>query len=758
MEKLNRPDGQNRADHQEARKRKRERILIFFTVLTIIVLTYVENRLFQDEVNWGGTADFFIFGLININIILILFLIFLIVRNVVKLVFERRKGILGSRLRTKLVTAFVSLSLIPTVILFLVSINFLSYSIENWFSIKIGDALDQTIELAHLHYQQTEDQAKFSARQISSDITLNQLYDRDRGDFLFNLAQLRQKNLNLDHLQIRIDNREQDLVFSNPRFPGVPEDLISARMREDLYAGKEVSVVKTSPAGDMINVLVPIYSHIIPTDVIGYILVGSLIPQKVVDKMTVVSGTSEAYNQLKLFKNPIKLNYIITLSIVTLMIIFSATWFGLFLAKGITEPIQDLAEATHKIAKGDLDYQINIVAKDEIGVLVNSFNQMTRDLKLSNENLRLANAGLEERRKYMEAVLLHVSAGVLSLDNNGIVTTVNHAAEVMLDIQAVNVLNCPYTQLLAAENFAVIKELLDEVRSVGRGVVEKQVELIVRERPLTVLVTVTVIQEAKGEDLGMVMVFEDLTQLQKAERAAAWREVARRMAHEIKNPLTPVQLCAQRLQKRYGEKIGEDRQVFQECTDTIISQVDVLKKLVNEFSRYARMPVTTLVLKDLNETVQEPVLLFQDAHREILFNFHPGEHIPPLYLDAEQIKRVMINLLDNAVAAMNKPEGVVEITTRYDASEKKARVAVADNGCGIPPSQSMKVFEPYYSTKKSGTGLGLAIVESIIADHNGSVTVQANMPAGTVVAFELPAPENTAEQENGKQIAMIEKA
>jgi len=755
LERLNEPAAQNQMDIREKRRRKRERILIILTVIVIAFLTYAGNQFFQKEADWGTANNIFFVGLLNINIILILFLIFLIVRNVVKLVFERRRGILGSKLRTKLVTAFVSLSLIPTVILFFVSINFLSNSIENWFSVKIGDALNQTLDLAHIHYQQTEEQAKYYARQIASDITLNQLYDLERTDFLVNLAQLKQKNFKLGYLQITFDNREKDVVFQDAAFPGVPADIFTAKVREDLYAGKDVAIVKPSNSGDLINVLVPIFSHVSPYEVIGYVFVGSLIPKEIVDKMAVVSNTSEAYSQLRLFKTPIKLSYIITLSIVTLLIIFSATWFGLFLAKGITEPIQDLAEATHKIAEGNLDHQINIVAEDEIGVLVDSFNQMTRDLKKSDENLQLANADLVERRKYMEAVLLHVSAGILSLDKDGVVTTINRAAEVMLNIQAGNVLHRPCTELLAAENMSVINELLEDAQISGRGVVEKQVELLIRERPLTVLVTITVIHESTGENLGMVMVFEDLTQLQKAERAAAWREVARRMAHEIKNPLTPVQLSAQRLQKRYHDKLGDDSQVFRECTDTIINQVEVLKNLVNEFSRYARMPVTNPVLNDLNETVNDPILLFQDAHKEITFTFNRGDGIPPLYLDAEQIRRVMVNLLDNAVAAMSTAEGQIEVTTAYNAASRKARVSVTDNGCGVPPSHTMKIFEPYYSTKKSGTGLGLAIVNSIIADHHGEVTVQANLPAGTVVTFELPVPEISAEQEYGKQIASV---
>ena len=750
MGELNLSGEQSQLEKREKLRRQRERLLIVALIAVIGILAYAESRLFRGEVNLGVSNDFFIFALININVILILFLIFLIIRNVVKLVFERRKGVLGARLRTKLVAAFVGLSLIPTALLFFVSINFLSYSIENWFSLKIGDALEQTIDLVRIHYQQTEEQARTHAVQLATDITQNQLYSQERESFLVNLARIRQRNYQIGYLQVSFDNREEKIVFHHPAFPNVPEDIITAKIRENLYDGRTPVVVRPTPAGDLVNVLAPIYAAIGPQEVIGYVLVASVVPKEIVDKIAIVSSTSAAYNQLHLFKNPIKLNYIITLSIVTLLIVFFATWFGLFLARGITEPIQDLAEATHKIADGDLDHQIDIISEDEIGVLVDSFNQMTRDLKKTNENLQQANADLEERRQYMEAVFLHISAGIISVDQDGIVATINRAAEVMLDIRKEDVLDHPSSEMLATENMNIVNELMDEVKASGRDIVEKQIELLINNRPLTVLATVTVIHEGKGKNLGMVMVLEDLTQLQKAERAAAWREVARRMAHEIKNPLTPVQLSAQRLQKRYGEKLGDDGQVFQECTDTIITQVEVLKTLVNEFSRYARMPVTTLSLKDLNETINDPVLLFQGAHKEITFQLTLGQNIPLLYLDAEQIQRVIINLLDNSVAAMNKKEGQITITTHYDSAGKKARITVADNGSGVPPAHTMKIFEPYYSTKKSGTGLGLAIVNSIIADHNGSVIAYANEPAGTVILIELPIPDMLSDHEEIK--------
>jgi len=262
------------------------------------------------------------------------------------------------------------------------------------------------------------------------------------------------------------------------------------------------------------------------------------------------------------------------------------------------------------------------------------------------------------------------------------------------------------------------------------------------KRALTILMTITEIHDDEGKEMGMAVVLEDLTQLQRAERAAAWREVARRMAHEIKNPLTPVQLSAQRLQKKYGDRMGEDDGVFRECTKTIIDQVEVLKNLVNEFSTYARLPVTRLALQDLNGVIRDSVILFQDAHKEIVFDFEQGADIPKLMIDPEQIRRVMVNLLDNAVAAIGGKAGRIDIRTSCDGNRRMARVDVADNGCGIPPGSHVKMFEPYFSTKRAGTGLGLAIVNSIMADHQGRVSVADNHPQGTIVTFELPVPDN----------------
>ncbi|MDD5168463.1 MAG: ATP-binding protein [Syntrophales bacterium] len=728
-------------DIREKRRRKRERIIIIFTFFAIILLTFLETHLTRKDALLPVSNNILIFGLININIILILLLIFLITRNVVKLVYERRHGIIGSKIRTKLVAAFVSLSLIPTFVLFLVSINFLSYTIENWFSLRIGDALNNTMEVAQVSYQQAEDDAKFYARQISSDITKNRLYQRERVDYLRTLIEQRQKSRNLGLLEVYFEGRSEKIIVKSTDNPSVAPMDLSPKVMEDVFLGKEVSTVQSSGIGDLIRGLAPIYSYLSPSEVIGVVVVSYYMPKAFVDKMAVISKTSEEYKQLKLLKNPIKISYMVTLFIVTLLIIFSATWFGLYLAKGITVPIQDLAEATRKIAGGDLEHQINIEADDEIGILVNAFNSMTRDLNRSQDKLEQANLDLDRRRKYMETVLRNVSAGVIAVTKDDVISIINRAAEKMLEIKTEKVLYKRYQDVLGPDHMIMVIELLMELYASDNGFIVKQVDLNLNGRSMTVLVTTTIIGDDEGNYMGLVLVFEDLTQLQKAERAAAWREVARRMAHEIKNPLTPIQLSAQRLQRKYGDVLGDDSGIFQECTQTIVNQVEVLKNLVNAFSRYARMPVTNPAPNDLNAVVSESFILFQDAHKEIAFDFQKGDDIPVLNIDPEQIKRVMVNLLDNSVAALTSPDGRIDIRTFYDRESHRAVVEVADNGCGVPPSYKMKVFEPYFSTKRTGSGLGLAIVTSIIEDHHGQISIRDNTPQGTVVKFELPIPD-----------------
>ncbi|MGB4206353.1 MAG: ATP-binding protein [Smithellaceae bacterium] len=727
----------NYLDDKEIRKRRRERIIMVFVGFLAITFTVIASHVFNKE-GLPISANIFVYGLSSINVILILLLLFLIVRNIVKLFYEHRRGIIGSRLRTKLVAAFVGLSLVPTILLFLFAINFLSYNLEFWFNVKTGEALNKSLEVAQIYYQQAAEQAKFNARQISADITRNRLYQHDRLEYLKSFILQRQKNYNLGVVEAHFDFQPNNMMFPDAEHPELNFPLLTPKMLEDLYSGKEIFTVESTNVGEIVVGVAPVFSYAVPSEVIGRVSVGYNIPQGLVEKLRNIADASQQYGQINILKNPIKFNYLVTMSIVTLVIIFLATWFGLTLAGNITGPIQNLAEATNKITQGDLDIQIDVEADDEIGLLVKSFNKMTKDLKKSSGGLVQANISLEERRKYIETILRNVSAGIISLDKNGVITTINNAAEKMFDLNPEDVLNKNFRDLMIPEHLTLVDEFMKEIEESNEGALQKQLELMLKDRALTVLLTVTTIKDESGNDTGMVVMFEDMTQLQRAERAAAWREVARRMAHEIKNPLTPIQLSAQRLQKKYSEKL-EDGSVFKECTQIIIDQVEVLKNLVNEFSRYARMPVTTPAPNDLNEVIADSVSLFQDAHKDITFEFKKAENMPKFEFDAEQMNRVLINLLDNAVAAINDNKGgKIEITAGYDEQSRRATVAVADDGSGVPANYKGKVFDPYFSTKKSGTGLGLAIVNSIISDHHGQVSVSDNFPTGTVVSFQLP--------------------
>jgi two-component system nitrogen regulation sensor histidine kinase NtrY len=336
----------------------------------------------------------------------------------------------------------------------------------------------------------------------------------------------------------------------------------------------------------------------------------------------------------------------------------------------------------------------------------------------------------------MEIVLKNVAAGVVSIDEKGVITTINTSAEQMLEVQAESVLEKRFSEVLAKGYADQIEDLLNELKSSQRDSMEKQITVNLGGKSLSLLVNLTALRDEEGRSLGVVAVFDDLTQLVKAQRIAAWREVARRIAHEIKNPLTPIQLSAQRLRKRYLERLQEDGAVFDECTRIIVNQVEELKKMVNEFSSFARMPASQPAPNHLNEIIQETLVLFQEAHKNVRFEFMPNE-LPVFNLDRDQMKRVMINLIKNSLAAVEK-DGEIRIETSFDSRLQMVRLEVSDTGCGIPDEDKDKLFEPYYSTKRTGMGLGLTIVNAIIADHNGYIRVRDHEPRGTTFLIELP--------------------
>jgi two-component system nitrogen regulation sensor histidine kinase NtrY len=735
---------------KEVKRRRREIFLIGILFVLITLLFYLQTHVTY----WGDqipiTNNILVVTLIGLNIILLLLLVFLILRNVVKLVFERKKRILGAKLKTKLVLAFITLSLFPTIVLFFIAIHFITSSIENWFSIQVEGSLQESLVVAQVYYQNTANNALYYGRQISQGITRQQMVEKNSQPVLAGYLKEKVKEFNLGAVEILSNKLPGPLLVQGAALQKANFPPLETKILQEALRGKEATKIQSLGQGDLIRGLVPVFSAQNPKEVISILVVDYFVPQSLVSRINEISMAFEDYKQLRTLKNPIKFSYLITLSLVTLLIIFSATWFGLFLAKGITEPILRLAEGTQKITQGNLDFQIAKTSEDEIGTLVNSFNQMTQDLKGSKSQVEEAHAELsrsnlelEGRRRYMEIVLRNVGAGVISIDAEGRIRTMNKSAEKILGIQAEAVLGEVYTQVLPPEQLALTEDLAREVTRSENHSVTREIKLNVRNEILTLLVKFTLLRDDENRYLGVVVVLDDLTQLQKAQRAAAWREVARRIAHEIKNPLTPIQLSAQRLRKRYMSQFVEDGAVFDESTKTIITQVEEIKNLVNEFSSFARMPAANPVPNDLNEIIREAFILYQEAHRHISFVFRPDPKIPVFNLDKEQIKRAIVNLLENAVAAVEERAGVektgeITIETQLDPLMSLARIEVADNGCGIAMEDKPLLFEPYFSTKVAGTGLGLAIANTIISDHDGYIRVRDNTPQGARFIIEIP--------------------
>jgi two-component system nitrogen regulation sensor histidine kinase NtrY len=735
-------------DNNKTSRRKRELLLIVATLIVFILIPSLETKLFQLTSQLPISNSIIALAVININILLVLLFLFLIFRNLFKLLLERRRGVPGAKLRSKLVGAFIALSLIPTMLLFFVSASFISSSIDNWFNNQVEQALDESLNVAQTYYRNSEANALYYADQLSNRIQSGKMLNDENLPQLRNLIKEKQEEYNLGIVEVFSATHEELVRVANPKLPTIEiTTATSDPVREGLQ-GVRFSQITPVGQADLIRGIVPIQSNWNPKDIVGVVVVNYYVPYSLINKMQEIAASVDQYKTTKSIKGQIQQSYVVVLLLIALIIIFLATWFGFHLARGITVPIQELATATTMVASGNLDIKLETRSKDEIGTLVNAFNKMTEDLRrgrmevdAANQELHNYNIELDRRRNYMEIVLANVTAGVVSIGRNGQLTTINKSAENLLGINGNLVLGRDFRSVIPTNYLPQIMELFRELFHSEKGTIRQQLAIPIGDDKITLLINMTTLRNKQNNFLGTVVVFDDLTQLIKAQRMSAWREVARRIAHEIKNPLTPIQLSAQRLRRRYLDRFSDDDTVFDDCTRMISNQVDELKNLVNEFSNFARMPAIKASANDLNEVVNECLLLYKGAHKSIRFSCKLDPQLPISKFDREQIKRVIINMLENGVAAIAS-DGAITLETTYNEELQIITLTVADTGCGIPADDKARLFEPYFSTKKTGTGLGLAIVSTIIADHNGYIRVRDNKPQGSIFIIELPATDS----------------
>ena len=735
---------------QKKRKQRLIRVVIAFCLLLIPALAYLQRGLLGADFNLPVSSTILIFALININGLLLLLMVYLVLRNLVELIFERNQKIMGSRLRTRLVISFVSLSLVPTGILFVIALRFVSTSMDYWFNTNVDEALEAAHRLAQSTLQETGQQAEFTGRQLVVLMESGALNIQD----LPALERVLARSLEIDLpgtpdslVLLDSDRRELIAVRGQRLLPIMLPVIPSEAIRLAQVHNRTEVVTQRTTIGELIQAIVPVDVQVSARPQTWFLVTTQLVPTARLETLQAVFTGVTGYNQLVMLKAPIKLSLIIMLLIITLLILFGAIWFAFFISRSLTGPINKLAEATRRVAEGDLDFTLEKESGDEMGLLVDSFNSMTSDLLVSNRQLASTHQALqqstevsEQRRRYLETILENVAAGVIALDEHNRIATINRFAEELLAIQPSAFLGREYHEVLPRQHAQIVESFLAELDATGRSTIERHLRVTIRRgETLSLQVNVTRMVDERGRSIGFVILFDNLTNLEKAQRLAAWQEVARRIAHEIKNPLTPIQLSAQRLRKRFLDRIGEDRDIFDQCTATIVAQVDEIKKLASEFSDFARMPKLRRETNDLGRLAEEVVFLYQEAHRSLTITCRIDPALPLFPFDAVQVKRVLINLLDNAVTALGDGGAIeVRVGPAPERETPMAMLRVADNGPGIPADVRLRIFEPYFSTRKSGTGLGLAIAHTIVSEHGGTIRARDNHPTGTVFTVELP--------------------
>ena len=743
----------NKKTSPEERKRMFEIVTFVFAATLLLLLSRMEARLFTLSETLSENKEFFTtlayFALININVILILLLSFLIFRNITRLILERKRGVLGSSLRTKLVFSLVFFALAPTILLFYVSIKFVTTSFESWFSEKVKITMQETREAGSLIYKQDQKRlsslARLALQRIDVDQSSGYLWDEPPFIDPKRLSGY-EKEYGLSAVKV-YDNRGTQFWHSQRGWGvRVPEKLDNYVLEsiEKFMTNPDLwdhSIVVGEENQDVVKGVAPIRNPY-TNNLLGVVVTEVRFETRILKSIEKIIND---FGNLKPGAQIIRLSFMILMIVITLLIVFSAIWMGFYVARAITGPLQSLAGATREIALGNYDVTLQSKTDDETGQLVQAFNLMARDLKGHQEKtvraqyfLQKSNEELEQRRQYMEIVLKYITAGVITLDSDKKVKSVNAAAERILKINAKQLNGIYAHKGFSKQLFEALWEPIFTSLST-RSNYRFQLDLHDYGYDVTLIVNASRIYDEEVE-LGIVVVFDDAEEQVRAQRVVAWREVARRIAHEIKNPITPIKLSAQRLLRKFQSRFtGDEREIFRDCIATIITQVDSLRDLVNEFSKFSRLPKINAKEGHVEHILEDVAKFFSVSYPEVEIDESQLHSTPSILIDKEQLNRAFVNVFTNALSSFKTPEsGRIELRCLFLAELQTVRVEIRDNGCGIPKGLHDRVLEPYFSTKEEGTGLGLAIVNKIVSDHGGYLRITANEPCGTIVIIELP--------------------
>jgi two-component system nitrogen regulation sensor histidine kinase NtrY len=623
-------------------------------------------------------------------------------------------------------------------------------SADRWFSAPVDEVLSSASKIASDYYQERQNVVAERARRIATRLSAADVSILDPA----RVRDIVAPEVTSGRLQLVEVYRIQPstgpvpqvtpvIGFAAPTLPPGHSRASADRLASRAAAGaRDTRVLEPLPGGgELIRVAAPIAGP--QGRPAGAVVVSDHLTGELADRSRRMTKAYEDYLQLRVLKQPLTGTYLSFFLMLTLMIMVGATWMGLYFAKRITRPVQMLSAAAGEIGAGHLDRRLDPETADEFGSLVESFNRMASELAASRHKLERSaldlerkNLEVEGRRRYIETILERITTGVISVDGQERVTTINPAAARLLGLPP-GAVGQPATEVLGSPDLQPLTAVLHKAVR-GRSEPPPQELTLVRDgREIHLAAVATVLYDEMGAAQGAVLVFDDVTPLIRSQRVAAWREVARRLAHEIKNPLTPIQLSAERLRRHFNTAPPATQALVAECTSTIVAEVESLKGLVDEFSQFARMPAPRTAPTDLHALLSETLTLYNGLFSQVRFERRFDEMLPPVRVDAEQVRRVVINLVDNAIEAMDHT-GVIALETQHDAPNSLARLTISDDGPGVPLEDRDKLFMPYYSTKRRGSGLGLAIVRRIIAEHGGTIEVADNVPKGARFTIELP--------------------
>lgn len=713
----------------ELKKRKREILFIFTISILLAFLIGIEVYIFRSGQSLPSTHVLFFIGLVNVNLILVLLLLFLIFRNVVKVFLERRGKIFGASLKSKLLVSFVSFSVIPTLLVFTISVFYLNSSFEKWFSQRMLSVLRNASEVIDTFISNEKKRGYNYARLMAGSLKNNQRVSVEK------FLEKARDQYRLDAVEYYKNLVEQRWVSQDP---DLDSDIIPALNIDFLQKGlsnhDEASTIQIFGDYNLLRIMVPIKDE---KQVGGVIVVTKFLNLVPGSKFDDIVGAYQEFHNNSLVEYPLRSIYFIMLIVMTLVILFAAVWFGFYLARQLSIPLVQLGRATKRVAAGDYS-QLDIESgSEEINSLIGSFNQMIGNLSTSELELQQTIKNLNQYTRYVEIVLKNVSAGVISVDMSGHITTVNRRAGELLQIDASTSVGKHVKTLLSEENYKIFTSIIRSMKENSLMSLQKEIRIVIDSENIPLSVHISILKNEEGEEIGRILVFDDMTPIVNAQRAAAWTEVARRIAHEIKNPLTPIRLSAERMAKKFGSQITDP--AFQDSIKMIVSQVDDMRVLVNEFSQFARLPQIKTVPGQINDVLEKTAQIYIDTHSNIKFEMNLDSSLPEFKFDPDQLKRVFVNLIDNAVAAVqSEPKAMIKIQTEYSKAQQVLKISISDNGVGIAPRDKVRVFEPYFSTKEKGTGLGLPIVKSIIEDHSGVIRALDNQNKGTKMYIEIP--------------------